>query len=284
MALHHLKLQAIIILWGFTAILGSLIELSAPVVVLYRTGIAALLMIAWQRKRLAIPYKEAMIYLLTGLVIAGHWTTFFLAVKIANVSACMIGIATLSLWTAILEPLLVRKKRLRLLDVTLGGIVGLGVMIIFKTEAHLGSGLLVALFSAFLAALFSIFNSFFVKKNHHHVITTYEMSGAALFCALFIFFAAPSSDLTPNLADWLWLGLLSVFCTIVAYSQYIALLHHLSVFTINFASNLEPVYGILFAAIFFKEYESLNAEFWLGAIIIIASMILYPFLKEKPSP
>jgi len=77
--------------------------------------------------------------------------------------------------------------------------------------------------------------------------------------------------------------LLSVLCTIVAYSQYIALLHHLSVFTINFASNLEPVYGILFAAIFFREYQSLNAEFWLGAIIIIASIILYPFLKEKSS-
>ncbi|MGC6464867.1 MAG: DMT family transporter [Akkermansiaceae bacterium] len=280
----HLKLQIIIILWGCTAVLGALITLSAPAVVLYRTGIAAALMILWQRRNLLVPSRDALLYLLTGLVIAAHWITFFLAVKVANVSICMVGIATLSLWTAILEPLMVPGRKFRPIDLAFGALVGLGVAIIFRSEVEFGTGLLIALLSAFLAAVFSILNTFHIKKAHYLVITTYEMTGAALFTGVFIALVVPSTHLAPTSSDWLWLGLLSVFCTIVAYSQYVALLHRLSVFVINFASNLEPVYGILLAAVILKDHQHLHAGFWTGATLIIASIILYPVVRRKLAP
>lgn len=281
MSRDHLKLQALIILWGFTAVLGALIDLSAYGVVLYRTAIAALFLIIWQQQKLLIPSRDALAFTLTGAVIGAHWITFFLAVKVANVSICMAGIATLALWTAILEPLMVRGRKFRPIDLAFGVVVAIGVATIFQSELQFSDGFLIALLSAFLAAVFSIINSFHIKKAHYLVITTYEMLGAALFTGLYIFLFDPATKLKPSPSDWLWLFLLAIFGTVVAFSQYIALLKRLPVFTINFVSNLEPVYGILLAALILKDHNDLNPGFWTGAAIIIGSMCAYPLVRRK---
>jgi len=281
MSRDHLKLQAIIILWGFTAVLGALIDLSAYGVVLYRTAIASVFLIIWQQRKLIIPGRDALAFTLTGAVIGAHWITFFLAVKVANVSICMAGIATLALWTAILEPLMVQGRKFRPIDLAFSVVVAIGVATIFRSELQFSEGFLIALLSAFLAAVFSIINSFHVKKAHHLIITTYEMLGAALFTGIFIFLYDPVTNLKPTPADWLWLSLLAIFCTVIAFSQYIALLKRLPVFTINFASNLEPVYGILLAALILKDYHDLQTGFWIGTAIIIGSMCAYPLVRRK---
>ncbi|YCM43828.1 EamA family transporter [Verrucomicrobiaceae bacterium 227] len=277
----HLKLQAIVILWGFTAVLGALIDLSAYGVVLYRTAIASAFLILWQHRKLLIPGRDALAFTLTGAVIGAHWITFFLAVKVANVSICMAGMATLSLWTAILEPLMVRGRKLRPIDLAFGLVVAIGVATIFRSELQFSEGFLIALLSAVFAAVFSIINSFHINKGHYLVITTYEMLGAALFTALYIILFDPSTNLQATPSDWLWLTLLAVFCTVVAFSHYIELLKRLSVYTINFANNLEPVYGILLAALILNDHDHLHQGFWIGATIIIVSICAYPLVRRK---
>lgn len=277
----HVKLQIIAILWGFTAVLGALIDLSANALVLYRTGIAAALLIVWQNRKLLIPRKDAFSFFLTGIFVAAHWITFFLAVKVANVSICMAGLATLSLWTAVLEPLMVRERKLRTVDLAFGVVVATGVIVIFQSELQFSTGFFIALLSAFLLAVFSILNSYHIKKSHYLVISTYEMTGAATFTGAFIFLTEPSTNLTPAPFDWFWIILLAVFCTVVAFSQYVALLKRLSVFTINFANNLEPVYGILLAALILNDHKHLNQGYWIGASIIIVSICAYPLVRKR---
>lgn len=277
----HLKLQIIVILWGFTAVLGELLTLSAIAIVAYRTGMAALCLLLWLRSRCQVSPKNALILIATGFVIGGHWITFFLAVKVANVSICMIGVATLSLWTAILEPMIIKGRKFRPIDLIFGSITVIGVAIIYRSELEYGHGFLIAIFSAFLAAVFSVINSFHIAKANHFVITFYEMTGACLFATAFLLFQGEGIPLPAGTLDWFWLIILSVFCTVVAYSQYVELLKRLSVFTINFANNLEPVYGIALAALFFQEYKNLNNGFYLGATIIITSICLYPLVRRK---
>jgi drug/metabolite transporter (DMT)-like permease len=281
MTRDHLKLQFIIILWGFTAVLGALITLEAASLVLYRTAIAALVLALWQHHRLRLPRKYAVQFTLTGFIIGAHWITFFLAVKIANVSICMVGIATLSLWTALIEPLMIKRRKFRPIDLILSIVVGLGVTIIFLSEVQFSLGILIALLSALLAAIFSVVNCYHIRKAGHLVITTYEMAGAALFCAIYIALFDRQISLIPTTQDWLWLIILSVFCTVIAFSQYVELLKRVPVFTMNFASNLEPVYGILLAALILHDYRFLNSGFYLGAAIIIISMLAYPLLRKK---
>jgi drug/metabolite transporter (DMT)-like permease len=195
----------------------------------------------------------------------------------------MTGVATLARWTAILEPLIIKTRRFRLLDLVFGAIMVVGVAIIYRSELEYSNGLFIAIFSAFLAAVFSIINSFHISHAHHLVITFYEMIGATVLACLFLL-ASHGTVPLPGPTDWLWLVVLSVFCTVVAYSQYIELLKRLSVFAINFAGNLEPVYGIALAALILQEHKNLNAGFFTGAAIIVTSISLYPMVRNRLHP
>lgn len=280
MLIDHLKLQGVVVLWGFTAVLGALIMLPPGEIVVYRTGIAAVVLALMMGSRLKGSRRNGIHFFLTGLVIGAHWVTFFLAVKVANVSICMVGVATLSLWTAILEPLLSKARRFRLIDVLFGCVVLFGVALIFRSELEYGIGFMVAIFSAFLAAVFSVINSFHVYKANHYVITFYEMLGAIVCAGISLPFLQSGYDLNPSGLDWFYLVLLGGVCTVVAFSQYVALLKRLSVFTINFANNLEPVYGIFLAAWILKDYKNLGPGFYAGTIVIVAAVLCYPLLRR----
>jgi drug/metabolite transporter (DMT)-like permease len=107
------------------------------------------------------------------------------------------------------------------------------------------------------------------------------MLGACLFASVFLVVKDGFIPLPNGSADWLWIVILAVFCTVVAYSHYVELLKRLNIFTINFAGNLEPVYGIALASLFFQEHKNLNLGFYLGSGIIIASILLYPFVRRR---
>lgn len=288
MSRDYVKLHFVVILWGFTAILGELIQLESPVLVFYRVGLAGIIL-AILIKLIKAPgtrSKKGRIQMLAnGLLLGTHWTLFFLAVKIANVSVCMIGMATTSLWTAILEPLLVKKRSFRAYEFGLGGIMIAAIALIVGSNFNYLSGLLIAIFSAGIGTLFSILNSQFAKKYNHYTIAFYQMIGAALIAGAGILLIALWKKSMPNLIpssqDIGWMLLLVCFCTVYAYAQYIELLKRLSVFTIHLAYNLEPVYGMLFAALFFSEHQLFGPLFYYGTAIIFISVIIHPFLERR---
>ena len=288
MSRDYAKLHFVVILWGFTAILGGLIELESPVLVFYRVGLAGILLAILIRiiKAPGANSRKGQIQMLAnGLLLGTHWTLFFLAVKIANVSVCMIGMATTSLWTAILEPMLVKKRSFRTYEFGLGGIMIAAIVLIVGSEFNYLSGLLIAIFSAGIGTLFSILNSRFTRKYNHYTIALYQMIGATLIAGAGILLTALWNKSMPNLIpsyqDIGWILLLVCFCTVYAYAQYIELLKRLSVFTIHLAYNLEPVYGMLFAAFFFSEHQLFGPLFYCGTAVIFITVIMHPFLEKR---
>tara|TARA_B100000686_G_scaffold221413_1_gene228520 strand:+ start:488 stop:1372 length:885 start_codon:yes stop_codon:yes gene_type:complete len=284
----YAKLHFVVILWGFTAILGGLIELESPVLVFYRVGLAGILLAILIRiiKAPGANSRKGQIQMLAnGLLLGTHWTLFFLAVKIANVSVCMIGMATTSLWTAILEPMLVKERSFRTYEFGLGGIMIAAIVLIVGSEFNYLSGLLIAIFSAGIGTLFSILNSRFTRKYNHYTIALYQMIGATLIAGAGILLTALWNKSMPNLIpsyqDIGWILLLVCFCTVYAYAQYIELLKRLSVFTIHLAYNLEPVYGMLFAAFFFSEHQLFGPLFYCGTAVIFITVIMHPFLEKR---
>jgi drug/metabolite transporter (DMT)-like permease len=221
----------------------------------------------------------------TGSLIAGHWILFFTSARVATASVCLAGMATTSFWTSLLEPL-VLKKRIRWFEVFLGIIVIIGLYIIFHFEFNHALGLLLALISAFLAALFTVINSQFAKVQHHHAITFYEMMGACLSIVLFSPFYkmwfAKDHALHLHIAgfDLLYISILALICTVYAYSASIGLMKKISAFSVNLTVNLEPVYGIILAVIIFGEREKMNPGFYIGAAIILFSVLAHPFLNK----
>ncbi len=289
----YLQLHFIVLIWGFTAILGKLLEpLDSSAVVLFRTLLAVAGMgtvLVARRQMIRVSPTDRWRLLATGGLIALHWVTFFLAARIANVSVCLAGLATSSLWASVLEPLILRR-RVRPIEVILGAIVMAGLYLIFRFEFDKVVGLAVAVFSAMLSSLFTIINSRFTHRLDALVISFYEMIGAsvgALGMWLFVRAADPlkidqAAQYVPDtLMQWIWLLVLSLVCTVYAYTVAIGLLRKFSPYLAILTVNLEPVYGIILAVLVFGNDERMTTGFYLGTLVILAAVLLYPFLNGR---
>ncbi len=283
----YLMLHFIVLIWGFTAILGLLISLPSIELVFYRTliasvGVAFLFLI--KKKNILLPTKDLLKVTSTGIIIALHWILFFWSARVSTASVCLAGMATTSLWTAFVEPIFNRTK-IKWYEVALGLVVISGLLVIFSFESGYWLGLIMALGSALLAAVFSVINGNLTQKHSPYQITFYEMAGACLFTLLFM--PVYSEFLSDGVGiqwawegmDWFWLLILGGICTVYAFSVSVDLMKRLSVFSINLTVNLEPVYGIVLAVLIFGESEKMTPQFYLGTSIILVSVLSYPVLN-----
>lgn len=283
----YFMLHFIVLIWGVTAILGKLITIPAVEVVFYRTLIAAVglcILLIIRKRSFNIGRKNMLQMLGTGFLISAHWILFFAAARVSTVSVCLAGIATCSLWTSVLEPMVTRKK-IKAYEVILSLLAIAGILIIFRVEFTYKLGLMMAVVSAFLAAIFTIINARFAKIYNPYMVTFYEMVGAFLGTVLFFpFYSAyivnEPLQLVPESMDWLYIFLLALLCTVYAYSVSVQLMKRLSAFVINLTVNLEPVYGIILALMIFGEEEKMSEGFYLGGVLILISVLLYPLIRK----
>lgn len=288
----YLMLHFIVLIWGFTAILGLLISIPSLEIVFYRTLIATGilgLMFLWRKTSIRVTQGALLKIIATGFIISLHWILFFGAARVSTASVCLAGMATTSLWTALLEPL-ANKRKVKGFEIFLGLLVIVGLYVIFRFELDYWLGLLMAIASAFLSAVFTVINGRFAKQHNPYVLTFYEMFGAFLFSALLLpfyayFFAEEGLQMAPKAMDWLWLLLLGGVCTVYAFSVSVELMRRITAFAVNLTINLEPVYGIILAVLIFGEKEQMTGGFYLGTLIILLSVLIYPFynyyLKRK---
>ncbi|SDA61046.1 EamA domain-containing membrane protein RarD [Algoriphagus alkaliphilus] len=283
----YLILHFIVLIWGFTAILGLLISLPSLELVFYRTLIAAVGvagMVYFKKESLVVSPSQIIKIMGVGILISLHWITFFWSARLATASVCLAGMATTSLWTAFIEPL-VNRTKIKWYEVVLGVIVISGLLVIFQFESGYWLGLSIALISAFLAALFSVLNGRLSRRHTPYQITFYEMLAACLFALVMLPFF--SELMTDQKAiqwawtgwDWLWLLILGVICTVYPFSITVELMKRLPVFSINLTMNLEPVYGIVLAVLILGESEKMTPQFYLGTLIILISVLIYPVLN-----
>ena len=217
-----------------------------------------------------------------GVLISLHWIFFFWSAKVSTASVCLAGMATTSLWTSFLDPL-INKKRIKPFEVALGLLVISGLLVIFQFENGYWLGLSMALAAAFLSALFSILNGRLTFRYSPYQITFYEMAAASLVALLFLplysYIDGSAIQWAWKGLDWFWLLILGGICTVYAFSVSVELMKRLPVFSINLTINLEPVYGILLAVAIFGEKEKMTEQFYLGTGIILISVLIYPVLN-----
>lgn len=279
------ELHFIVILLGFTAILGKLITISAVEVVFYRTLFASLglfFSLILLKKNIIITKIDTFKLLGTGLIVALHWFLFFYSARISNVSISLVGLSTATFWVAILQPF-IDKTKVSYLEIALGLVVIVGLYLIFQTALNHWWALFLSILTAFLQAAFSIINSKLTQRHHSLIITFYEMAGACFFSAFFLgvyWYFEPNTmpiNLLPSISDFFWLIILAIICTVYAYSGLVRLLQRISAFSVNLVVNLEPVYGIILAYFIFGEKEKMSFGFYAGVIIICIAVFGYQF-------
>tara|TARA_Y100000766_G_C18914916_1_gene610577 strand:+ start:95 stop:952 length:858 start_codon:yes stop_codon:yes gene_type:complete len=278
-------MHLIVVLLGLTGVLGKLIETSSTVLVWYRMLIAFLFLgvyIYFRSYSSTVSKKHFMQIIGIGCIVAAHWLLFFESIKVSNVSVAVVCMGTSSLFSSILEPLIIKRK-IFLREIILAIIVLIAIIIAMNADFSYLRGYIYGIAAAFLATLFTILNALFVNKIESEKITSIEMLGGFLFVSIYMLFFNSFSlgDLNISWNDMIYLTILGGICTSFAFVVSVEVMKFLSPYNVIMAVNLEPVYSILLALLLFGESESMNFSFYLGAILIIGAVSLDGYLKNK---
>lgn len=275
-------LHITVIVWGFTGILGNLISISAIHLVWYRVMIAFVSLAVYflyRRQSFAVDKRDLVNFFLTGGLVGLHWILFFESIKISTVSVTLVCLSSVTLFTAIVEPLFYKRKTSKV-EVFVGLLIIVGIYLIFKFESQYIEGIILGLLAALAAAFFGTINSKLIKKSGATVISLYEMFGAWVWISLFMLI---SDDFSYEMklvgSDLFYLLLLGTVCTSGAYVAAVSVMKEVSPFRVALASNMEPIYGILLAWLFFGQREVMSAGFYIGALIILGAVFLYPMIR-----
>jgi len=281
----YIQLHIAVFLYGLTAILGDLITIPAASLVWWRVGITSvslLFFIGFGKSLLSISTKNLINLLLIGVIIGIHWVTFYGSIKYANASIALIALSTTTFFTSFIEPIVFKRKP-DLIQVVFGLLVIPGIYLIVKNiDAYMMTGLYIGILSAGMASLFSVLNKTLVDEIEPFSMTYMEMLGVFIFLSvLYPVFADPYyTPFMPARTDWVYLIILALLCTTLAYYLGLLALKKLSAFETNLIINLEPVYGIILAIIILKEHHELNLRFYLGVLVILLVVFSYPYAKK----
>jgi drug/metabolite transporter (DMT)-like permease len=283
-----LQLHIAVFLAGFTGVLGRLITLNEAVLVWYRMMIACFVLwisLLFQKRKPAASRKLFIQASMVGFLLAMHWVSFYAGIKNSNVSTALVCLSAMGFFTAILEPLMLRRH-FDMIEVLLGLLAVAGISIVFHFDPHYKMGIIISLFSAFLASIFPILNRQILQKMDAETATRYQLSGGFMFITLLMpiyLHYFPVDRLLPSLSDLAWLLVLGIICTVIAYDLFMKALQKISAFTVNLSYNLEPIYGIGMAFLIYREDKEVSQGFYYGFCLIVAAVVLQTLRLRKTS-
>ena len=275
-----LQLHGCVLLWGFTAILGRLISLPADALVAWRMILVTVMLAAIPRTWTGLRGMQARtmgVYAGIGCVVATHWLAFYGSIKLANASLAVACLGLGSLFAAILEPIASRESPNRY-DL-LSGILVLPGIILIAGGVPIGMrpGIAAGVLAALLSAVFAILNKRHASSGDAYAVTAVEMAaGAVLLSIPTVFRGIP----IPDARDVALLLVLAAACTLLPFILWLKALRYVSAFTTQLLLNLEPIYAILLAAVFFQEYKELSLSFYLGATMVVSTILLQPWFRR----
>ena len=282
---NYLHLHFIVFVWGFTAVIGKLITIDALPLVWYRMLMASLVILAYilvRKFKLKVSPKTLLMLILGGIVVSLHWVTFFMAIKVSNVSIALATMSTGAFFTALLEPFWYGRKMVGY-ELVFGLIVMLGLYIMFRVETGHLNGILLALLSSLLSATFSLINGKLTQEQRPSVISFYELGSGVLFLSIFLLFSGSFDQKFFQLSsnDWLYIFILASVCTAYAFIASVRILKYISPYTVILTNNLEPVYGIVLGVLFLGDSEKMKPLFYVGALLILITVVANGILKNR---
>ena len=282
----YIQLHLSIFLWGFTGIFGRAIDLSEGVLVWYRLFITVsiLLLLAWRNKNI-LKVRGKPFYRMSyiGFIVAIHWLFFYGAIKYSNASIGLSCLSTISVFTCLLDPI-INKKKIHFGEMALALFSAFGMLLIFQVQEFQRTGIILGLIAAFMSSYFTILNKKLSDQFPSETITIYELGSGLFWLTLLMpiyLWLFPTNHLVPAGKDWLLLPVFCVFCTVIPFNLSLKALKKLSAYTSNLSINLEPVYGILLAFVFYHEQKELKPGFYAGTAIILMAVILYMIMKHR---
>lgn len=285
---NYLHLHFLVFIAGFTAILGELITIGSLQLVWYRMAIAGILMflfIKLVKLKLRITKKSFLLFSIAGVIIALHWVTFFESINQANVSIALAMFSSGAFFASFIEPIFF-KRRILGYEIVFGLLVVVGVFLITSSEINYINGIILGLLSALFSTLFAVINGRFIERHNSTIISFYEFISGVVFLTIFILATGTAFNkqfFVLSSMDWIYLFILASVCTAYAFIGAVEVMRYISPFTVILSYNLEPVYGIAIALILFPETEKMSPQFYIGAILILVTVLLDALFKNYKS-
>lgn len=283
---NYLHLHFLVFIAGFTAIIGEKMSIGSIPLVWYRMLIAGVLMFAFvklKRQNLKLGIPTITKFSIAGILIAIHWITFFEAINQSNVSITLAMFSTGAFFASLIEPLFFKRKIINY-EIIFGILVIIGVILITQSELKYIKGIVLGIVSALFSTLFAVINGQFVRTYSAPIISLYEFISGVFFITLFILFfkGGFSKDffILSN-EDWFYLLILASVCTAYAFIASVHVMRYVTPYTVMLTYNLEPVYGICLALLFFPEKEKMTTEFYFGLALILSTVIINGILKNR---
>ena len=279
------RLHLIVFLWGFTAILGKMIHANAEVLVFYRMLFASVFLYLFIRiiKKDSIKVSKKLLLKLVGIgsLMAFHWLFFFSSIKVSNVSIALSCLGTSTLFAALLEPLIFKRK-IDLSEIVMGIVIVICISLIFKVEFQYKLGIIYGLICALLGTIFSVFNGKLYGKTSSGNIIFYEIFGGFLVISLYYVFSGQISQISEiSYRDLALLTLLASVFTAYPMFESVNLMKYISPFTLILTVNLEPIYGIILAFFIFGESEKMSAVFYGASLVMILAIVINGVIKAR---
>ena len=282
---NYIHLHFLVIIAGFTAVLGELITLEAIPLVWFRMSIGAILMIIYIKFKntpLRVPFKVLVKLAIGGVIIALHWITFFAAIKVSNISITLAMFSTGAFFASLIEPLFFKRKIIAY-EILFGLIVIVGVVLITQTELNYILGIFLGISSALFSTLFAVLNGKFVQNYPPSIISFYEFVSGVIFMSIFLALDGDGFNeayFQLSFSDWVYLFILASVCTAYAFISSVHIMKYISPYTVVLTYNLEPIYGIVLALLIFPESETMRPQFYVGACLIICTILFNAIFKN----
>jgi len=278
-----LLLHGVVVIFGFTGILGKLITVAAEPLVFWRVslgGLTTALFLAVRRKWRVWPWQDVVRAAGVGCLVAAHWVTFFASIKASSVGLALTMLATAPLFVGIVEPLVFRRS-VAVRELGVAGAVFVGIALVFRAESDQTLGMALGLLSALLAAVFSTLNGVLVRRHEPVALSAVELLSASV---VMFGWLALRGHVGPELvqmspADWGWIAVLAVVATSFAFMVSIQVLKDLTPFESAMAINLEPIYAIVLAWWLFDE--RFEVGFYVGAAVVIGAIFTDTWLRAR---
>lgn len=273
-----IQLHLSVLLAGFTGLFGKLITLNEVDIVWYRMLFTTSILLVFTGLP-KVTLRKFIQLSGCGALLGLHWMLFYGSIKASNVSIGVICFSLVGFFTAICEPLIL-KRRFSWMELLLSCITVAGVMCIFSFDTRYRYGIMIGIVSSLVCALYVIYNKKASVGVRSRDVLMSQMSGGLIVVSCIIplyLMVFPSSQAVVVIPEGsnLWFMLChALFCTVGMYLLQIQALKRLSAFTVNLSYNLEPCYTIILAFLIFGEGREINFSFYIGICLILLSVLL----------
>ncbi|MDF4222121.1 DMT family transporter [Maribacter sp. M208] len=277
---HLLEINLAMLFVATSGALGRYVQLPVPVAIGARAVIAFVALVLyckWKDFNLKIDKKDALVIFLSGLLMGAHWVTYFYSLKLSNVAIGMLSVFTYPVITSFLEPILLKTK-FQLMHLLLAFLVLTGMYFLSPTLDFENSYTIAIAFGVFSALAYALRNIILkqkVSKYNGTVLMTYQTAIVGII--LFPFLLTVSTDAIVN--QWEVLVALAVLTTAIGHTMFLMTFKHFNITTVSILSSVQPVYGILIAAVFLSEIP--KGTTILGGILILSSVVIESIRSKK---